>query len=155
MRRIPIGNGYSAKVDNADYAIQSPHHWYFEHGMAVRCIYVRAKKYRLLLHRLILDVPDDLHVEFKDGDKLNCQRSNLRIVKRASTRKRGGTSSQFKGVSKHRHRWIASIRFEGVLHHLGRYDEETDAARAYDRAARKLHGAFARTNRKLGLLKLN
>lgn len=57
-------------------------------------------------------------------------------------------SSRFKGVSfgKRERRWLAHIRADGKRRHIGTFYSEEAAARAYDRAALKLHGEFARLN---------
>jgi hypothetical protein len=55
----------------------------------------------------------------------------------------GGTS-QFKGVSwnkshsKHNSKWEARIQIDGMLTHLGYFDDEEAAVRAYDEAAARL-----------------
>ena len=48
--------------------------------------------------------------------------------------------SAFVGVSwaKQRSRWAASIKHDGKDHHQGLLDDEQEAARAYDKAARRL-----------------
>jgi len=50
-----------------------------------------------------------------------------------------GGPSQFKGVSWHKHsrKWMATIRIDGKHTHLGCFDDEEAAARAYDEAAAK------------------
>lgn len=58
------------------------------------------------------------------------------------------TSSRYRGVSwnKRRHKWYAGIGLARVTHHLGVFDVEEDAARAYDAAASRLHGDAAILN---------
>jgi hypothetical protein len=58
------------------------------------------------------------------------------------------TSSRFKGVTwdKRANKWLAQIVVKGQGRSLGRYLDETDAARAYDRAAREAWGSYARCN---------
>ena len=46
---------------------------------------------------------------------------------------RAGTS-RFTGVHRHRGKWVASIKVRGSKVELGAYDDEEDAARAYDAA---------------------
>jgi hypothetical protein len=58
------------------------------------------------------------------------------------------TSSRFKGVTwdKRANKWLAQIVVKGQGRSLGRYLDETEAAHAYDRAAREAWGEFARLN---------
>ena len=60
---------------------------------------------------------------------------------------RKGTS-RYKGVcwDAARGKWVAQIRANGPKLNLGGFANEGDAARAYDEAARRLHGEFARVN---------
>lgn len=56
--------------------------------------------------------------------------------------------SGFRGVcfESYTQRWLASLKHEGWHLNLGRFRTPDDAARAYDDAARKLKGEFARLN---------
>jgi hypothetical protein len=57
-------------------------------------------------------------------------------------------SSKYRGVNwkKSNSKWVAVIRNDGKQHHLGCFDDEEEAARAYDRAARTHHGEKAQLN---------
>ena len=54
--------------------------------------------------------------------------------------------SIYRGVSFKDGRWRAKIQHEGEQHALGSFDQEEDAARAYDRAGRKFHKREAQLN---------
>lgn len=108
-----------------------------------------------LLHRvamaLILDHWDFDHVDHINGDKLDNRAVNLRPCTNAENLRNGlsrGGSSRFKGVCFHKQNknWISSITLNGKTTHLGSFESEVDAAIAYDKAAKEMHGKFARTN---------
>jgi hypothetical protein len=104
------------------------------------------------LHRLILNAPQDLVVDHINGDSLDNRRANLRLATHSQNccnkKKRENTSSRFMGVcfEKSKNKWCVRIRHSGKRIWLGRFDSEIDAAKAYDEAAKKYHGEFARLN---------
>lgn len=56
-------------------------------------------------------------------------------------------TSKYRGVSQtHNGKWIAQICYAGNRSHLGTFDNELEAAHAYDEAAKKHHGDRARLN---------
>ncbi len=61
---------------------------------------------------------------------------------------RRNSSSKFKGVCyvAHANRWQAGIKLNGKSLHLGWFEKEESAAHAYDVAAKKHFGEFARLN---------
>jgi len=88
-------------------------------------------------------------------DHIDCDPSNNRIDNlRAATRqennrnkaKQSNNKSGYKGVfwSKERNRWIARIKIDSKIVQLGRFQNVSDAAAAYEKAAALHHGEFAR-----------
>ena len=61
--------------------------------------------------------------------------------------KKNNDTSKFMGVSKSCGKWRASIRGKlGNYHHIGFFEDEVEAAKAYDAKARSLRGATSFTN---------
>jgi hypothetical protein len=105
------------------------------------------------LHHAVLDVPSHAHIDHKNGDGLDCRRSNLRLADNSLNHANIGKtrlprSSRYKGVNLDRGRgkWLASICVRGNRFNLGRYVTEHEAAVAYDAAAIQHFGEFAKTN---------
>lgn len=110
------------------------------------------------MHRVIMErmlggpVPDKMQVDHINGDKLDNRRDNLRLVTNSQNHmnKNGmpKKSSSYKGVCREAWtgKWLAQIVKDGENTRLGRFTEEDDAARAYDEAAKKLFGEFAKLN---------
>lgn len=101
----------------------------------------------IMLHRFILGLPKtpgrDDKVDHKDGDGLNCRRSNLRVVTNAqniiNSASRGG-SSQYKGVIRDARRGVWTMQISSS------YATEEEAALAYNAAAIVLWGEHAWLN---------
>jgi hypothetical protein len=98
-------------------------------------------------------IDDILQVDHKDLNKLNNLRSNLRMCTGSQNemnknKSSGQHSSTYKGVTWHipTQKWRTSIRFNGKRIYIGYFVDEIVAARAYNGAAIKYHGEFARLN---------
>jgi hypothetical protein len=156
-KQIPLTRGKFAHVSAADFsavsrlswcAVYQRGRWY---GMR-RQGSVEGNQINQYLHHLVLPKVQGLDVDHRDCDGLNCCRSNLRYAPRwgnnANRRKSSGLSSKFKGVTWDDgvKKWRAQIKFQGRRRYLGVHRIEEDAARAYDKQARKLFGRFARPN---------
>ena len=102
------------------------------------------------MHRLIVNTPVGADTDHKDENKLNNQRDNLRTATRAQNisncPKRKNNKTGFKGVTKHRKRYVVSYRVNGVYEKLGSFMTAEEAARAYDSKAKEIHGKFAQLN---------
>jgi hypothetical protein len=102
--------------------------------------------------RAILNAPAGMIVDHRDGDGLNNQRENLRLCTHSQNmqnrRLQRNNRSGYKGVYwiKAQGVWAARITVNRVPINLGRFDTAEQAARAYDEAALKYHGEFARLN---------
>ena len=105
------------------------------------------------MHREIMDFPAGLLVDHKNNNTLDNRRANLRLATSSQNninrrRNKSKSLSRFVGVTfdKQKMRWLARIFVSRKCVFLGYFRSEFDAARAYDRAAMKYHGEFARLN---------
>ena len=171
MKLIPLTQGYVALVDDADFEAVNQFKWCayilrhkddsLKNVYAERKFHVsKGKRKTQSMHRFILGLTNpDIHVDHApDPSGLNNQRHNLRTATRnqnnRNQRLRTNNTSGFKGVNwnKRKQKWRAMIEVQGVQHFLGDFATPKSAAEAYDIAALKLHGEFAKTNEMLGLL---
>lgn len=67
-------------------------------------------------------------------------------MNRKAHKRRANIHSRYKGVSWHRNKWQATIMIDGKNACLGSFESEIDAAIAYNKKAKELHGEFARLN---------
>jgi hypothetical protein len=105
------------------------------------------------MHRLIMGHPDGI-IDHKNGCTLDNRKMNLRVCNRSQNQQHGTkvirshNTTGFRGVVVDKRDGIfsAGILLNGKKKHLGRFRSPEDAARAYDKAARELHGEFATLN---------
>lgn len=121
------------------------------------CMATKTEGRTIRLHREIMKAASGVVVDHINGNPLDNRRQNLRLANTASNnrnrRVQSGSYTGFKGVHLHRPGWWrAAIVANGKKHDLGVFRSPVEAARAYDTAAVALHGQFARTNAKMGML---
>lgn len=115
----------------------------------------------ILLHRLAVFIKTGSwpsgHVDHLNWVRTDNRWKNLRVVTQQENNYRmrpcAKKRSRFKGVSKSYSSasWIAQISVKGRMVHLGSFKTEEAAAQAFDKAAVKLRGPKALTNKELGL----
>lgn len=144
-------------MDDEDFEYLNQWKWY-THKPNPLCCYAKrtiretAQQKTVQMHRLIMGAQKGQLVDHVDGNGLNNQRSNLRLCSRPQNsrnrRKHKPTSSFYMGVSwcKKLNMWVAQISTNNKKINLGRFLIEKEAAEAYNKAALKFHGEFARIN---------
>lgn len=161
MKRIPATKGYEILVDDEDFVRLSQYRWFVHASTskkrrpyprpARRCV-VEGRVRIISCSHEILPQRDGLVVDHINGDPWDNRRCNLRYCTTAENvrnrkKPRGQWKNPYKGVYLHSGgKFQARITFEGRAHALGVHLTAEDAARAYDEAATRLHGKFARLN---------
>lgn len=157
MKQIPLTQGKFALVDDSEYDYLMQWKWYAKKGRntyyACRNDNSCSGQKTIRMHRQIMGVFDSqIKIDHSDGNGLNNQTSNLRQCTNSQNcmNSRVGKNNKLgiKGVCLHRatNKYQASIRANGNKVYLGLYKTEEQAAKAYNEAAVKYHGEFARLN---------
>ncbi|MBP7053604.1 MAG: hypothetical protein KBE65_21550 [Phycisphaerae bacterium] len=154
--RIPLTRRMYAKVDPEDFCWLSQYRWHYVRTSrtfyAVRPSYHAGRSGKVWMHREIMGTPRGLVCDHINHNGLDNRKANLRNCTVAQNnlnrvRYRNGRS-RYKGVwwSRSVQMWGAQIQACGRAEFLGYFVHEVQAARAYDAAARRLHGEFASLN---------
>ena len=139
-------------VDNTDFKYLNQFHWHVDKDDSVSSWLGSKNNKRTLIGRFIMNTPDNLEIDHIDGNRLNNQRSNLRLATSSQNKMNRGprkdNKSGYKGVSWHKQRdkWTSRIMANGKYLSLGLFDNIFEAVRAYNLAAKKHHKEFAWLN---------
>jgi len=165
MKEIQIGGHYKtngkrcisgfALVDDKDYEELNKYRWSVKTGDYIFRYISGSKnpKRYITMHQQIMGIPYPNLIDHIDRNPYNNQRNNLRIADRIQNgynrKTPSSSSSGFKGVywNKIRKSWRAHIKVSRRNIHLGYFADKKDAARAYNKAASRFHGAFAVLNK--------
>jgi hypothetical protein len=156
-RRLYLGEDKWTLLDVKDYYRLRIFKWVvYGNGTnlyAIRLQFTAPNKTSTVyMHREIMNPPAPLVVDHRNCDGLDNRRSNLRFATHAQNtrnrRKKKNGSSQFLGVyfNKEKSAWDSQLKHNEKRIWVGRFKTEIEAAKAYDEAARKYHGEFARLN---------
>jgi hypothetical protein len=155
MKEIPLTKGKVALIDDEDLQRVNQLNWYCnEYGYAIHRNGPKSKHPGTIrMHRLIMHAPSNMEVDHIDGNPLNNQKSNLRLCLhqqngRNMKKWRKPTTSPFKGVhwNSLRRTWNVQIKVNYQVIHIGVFDCPVRAAEAYDDAAKRYFGNFAKLN---------
>lgn len=151
MREIILTQGKVALVDDEDYERINQHKWYAAKNhnthYATRAPYNKTtkKQSRIKMETVVLGIfPKGLIPDHKDGNGLNNQKSNLRLVtiRQNGQNRHEQKTSRYPGVhwKKRNKKWVAQVQIEKKMKHLGLFILEEDAFAAYKNAVKTLTG---------------
>jgi hypothetical protein len=152
---------FKVLIDDEDFEKYSKIRWQARNNHGSNVFYIASyvnidgtkKRKNVELGRYLLNAEDGQIVDHINRDTLDNRKENLRICtiaqnSRNSKKRKDNFTSNYKGVywkSQHR-KYCAQINFNRKKIHLGYFETEDQAAIAYNIAAVKYFGEFARPN---------
>ena len=168
VKKIPLGgywskrSGMCALVDDDDYGWIREYSWRAFRPQNKTCYYAvrtclqHEKENAWRMHQAIMVrhklIKKGQPIDHKNGNTLDNRKVNLRPCTTSqnfqNAKKQRNCTSKYKGVCWHKsaRKWVAYAGPHGKQKTLGHFENEKDAARAYDEYARKNYGEFARLN---------
>jgi len=141
MKKIPLTKGKYALVDDEDYEELNKYNWYAfrskledSYYAARRILLNDGRSRTIFMHRIIVGVHKGKETDHVNGNGLDNQRANLRLVtgsQNQQNRKIGkNNTSGYKGVTwnKKDKLWRAVIKINGIEKYLGGYKNKLEAA---------------------------
>jgi len=158
MKKIPLrgklGSGKYATVDDGDYPILNKIRWHIDFGgYVLSSVRIGKKSINVRMHHAVLSQKEGLETDHINGDKLDNRKTNLRLCTKSENANNKGlrknNTTGYKGVSpsKRHGGFRAHINVRGIQISLGGFVNLKDAARAYNVAALKYQGKFAKLNK--------
>lgn len=155
MKLITLTQGLFAMVDDDDFDHLNQWKW---HAQKTKTGFYAARTIKkIMMHRVIMKTPVGMDVDHIDHVTLNNQKSNLRNCTRSQNviHTAAVGISKYKGVTLSsyipkkpavKRKWQASIIVNGQYKYLGHFQNEMDAAKAYNDASLLFHKEFAQLN---------
>lgn len=138
MKLVKVGKTNEALVDDEDFPVVSRYRWFLRIDKkckyAFAIIWVAGRETRVLMHRLIMGMRSK-QIDHANRNGLDNQKSNLRwcTPQQNCFNRTYKSKNRFKGVTKKRDRWRAQAMLNRKQVHIGTFDTEIEAAKAYDR----------------------
>jgi hypothetical protein len=139
-------------VDDDKWYELSKISWYFKNDKKYVVGYVNGKN--ITMHRYLMNAPEGIPIDHKNQNGLDNRICNLRPITDSANshnrKKKANSLSIYKGVYPQKHNksnpYLAKLIKDGKKYHLGYYNNELQAAYAYNLKAYELFGDFALLN---------
>jgi len=151
MKKIKLTQGQYTIVDNSDFKRLSAFKWRFSE-YAIRSIKSGPTQKTITLHSEVLKPKQGFTIDHINGNRLDNRKRNLRHVTFSqncqNSKLRRHNTSGYRGVSWHKNseQWVARIIYQGRTYHCGMFKSIIDAAKSYNKMAKKLYGKYAKIN---------
>jgi hypothetical protein len=150
-RLIPLTKGYYSIVLASDYLWLSQWRWVARksrrgHVYAVRGAQKNKQTRYTSMHSLLIANPHKKDIDHRNRNTTDNRRSNLRVATRSQNNQnskiRSDNTSGYKGVSRHRNKWIAYLNVNGTRLRFGGYDTRDEARARRAKEEQKYYGEF-------------
>lgn len=144
---IPLPEGSIAVCDEDRFNEVSRYSWSLDRNGYPRA---KTKGFTIRLHSFLYK--NQGQIDHINGNKLDNRSCNLRFASYCQNRnnvgKKKSTKNKFKGITfnKRKNKWQAQIGHNYKNITIGSFDNQEDAAKAYDKKAIELHGEYACLN---------
>lgn len=143
---------YTVLYDDADHLIVNKYKWRICGKYIITSIKQEDGKYKTaLMHRIIMNCPENKVIDHINHNGLDNRKINLRICTYSENNrniKHGRGKSKYIGVywCNVRERWVSHIQVNGKRYIAGRFKSEEEAAIKRDILSLKYFGEFASLN---------
>jgi len=144
MKKIQLTQNKYTIVDDEDYIKLNKWNWHILKGKHTHYAVRRS----MIMHREIMNCPNNKQVDHINGNGLDNRKENLRICNQsqnnANMRISKRNTSGYKGVSWHKEckKWRVRIQINSKMIELGRFSDINDAKNVYDEFSKKHFGEF-------------
>ena len=159
MKQLSLSQNKLVNVDDEDFEALSEYKWCAKWDAGSNTFYAvrhtpRPEHKTVIMHRVLMGANSfSEKVDHIDHNGLNNCKVNLRLCSNSlnqqnRSKQRKATSSIYKGVcwEKRRSKWQVSIMLNKKSIFIGYFDDEKDAALAYNNKAKSIFGDFALLN---------
>lgn len=138
-------SGIKFMFDVEDYPMVAPYNWCVSSGYVHR----RDKTSDVKLHRVLMNCPDGMVVDHINHNTLDNRKENLRICTlKENARNKSYSSNNTSGKigvywKSSRQKWVAQIKIDGKVKHLGIFKNYDDAVKCRLSAEKEYFGEYA------------